>query len=77
LIAHGELPAKNFKSSGHWVLQIDLKEYLRANSTLYLEEILLFIPENISEITSGRVINSLFLFWVTEWFVSRLAQFIF
>ncbi|SVB78188.1 uncharacterized protein METZ01_LOCUS231042, partial [marine metagenome] len=49
LIAHGELPAKIFKSSGHWVLQIDLKEYLHANSTLYLEEILLFIPESISE----------------------------
>ena len=59
LIAHGELPAKIFKSSGHWIFQIDLEEYLRANSTLYLEEILLFIPESISEITSGRVINSL------------------
>ena len=59
LIAHGALPAKIFKSSGHWVFQIDLEEYLHANSTLYLEEILLFIPESISEITSGRVINSL------------------
>jgi hypothetical protein len=59
LIPHGELPTKIFKLYGNLVLQIDLKEYLHLNSTLYLKEILFFIPESTSEIISGRVINSL------------------
>jgi hypothetical protein len=59
ILAQGELPVKIFNSSGHWVLQIDLKEYLHSNKTLFLEELLLFIPANTNEIIAGRVVSSL------------------
>jgi hypothetical protein len=59
ILAQGELPVKFFNSSGHWVLQIDLKEYLHSHRTLFLEELLLFIPANTNEIIAGRVVSSL------------------
>ena len=37
VIPEGELPVKFFKSSGHWILQIDLEEYLPERLDLQIE----------------------------------------